>query len=495
MAGSRHTQLAKVFEGGAWPAAHAAGGAPRFLRGTAMMIYAPDAIRDALEVALEDKLDGKSIEEFYADGRGRTLPDAVGTSSGPRWSGDHWTREMPGAERELDRVLDALRHISADCPRDIWRRVVAAISDRFLGSDVGNAIARAWSLGGTVLGVTFPMPSGDYSVEDFEACWHDARWNSHFSIATAFHLAKQAGWNSSRKRWGLGRAHRPGKPPSAEAMQVRVTGLAMPRQNPNHERIAWYWHLINATRRPDLRDVAFVIAFSINIDSGICWRTLKSIANLLDWQRGPKGEGFRRVSRAVRDLALLGFIVRSPGNARGAHGRIGPSFALTPPDAMTWEAAVAAYQGAFGGPLSQSLDQPEMVATGTAHGGSKPNLAARTGTMSGGSQPNASGSDRHQKIPVQTTPSADRHRDMQVHLTVKGVAGGGVGKGCQAQARQKASTMVGNANQAPIVRHHDAVPDQLLPDDAFTDAVDAATGLTSETFWASTKKSKENAHG
>ena len=98
-------------------------------------------------------------------------------------------------------------------------------------------------------------------------------------------MAKAAGWNSSRARWRLGRVQRPGKPLSAAALQVREAGLAMPRQKPNLERIAWYWLLIKATRRVDLRDVAFVIAFSINIGSGFSWRTFESIANLLGWSR------------------------------------------------------------------------------------------------------------------------------------------------------------------------------------------------------------------
>jgi hypothetical protein len=444
-----------------------------------MTSYAPKALRDALEVALEAELDGKSLEEFYRGSQRSS--EAASTTSRSGWSGDHWTPDMPNAERELRRDLDALQHISAGCPRDQWRKIVAAIADRQLGSELGRDIARAWSLGGTILDVTFPKPNGDYTAEDFEACWRDACRNPHFGIGTVFHIAKEVGWTSSRKRWGLGRVQRPGKPHSAEALQVLEAALAMPRNNPNFERIAWYWKVLRSTRRGDLRDVAFVIAFSINIGSGFCWRTFESIASLLCWSRGKVGEGYRRVSAAVRDLALLDFIVRSPGNARGAHGRIGPSFALTLPDAMTWQACVAAYHADFGRSIAPSHEQPEMAATGTTQCGSKPKEEAETGTRSGGSQPNRNGSDQHQDSPVRAAPGMDQHQDMPVHLNMKIDAGGGEDKGPAAQARQAAATTPRDAEPASIGFAHD----RPLPDGApiDVDAAAAANGWTAETFW------------
>jgi hypothetical protein len=288
-----------------------------------MTTYTPEALRDALDVALEDRLGGKSLTEFYCSGR--SCSQSRGEVPKREWSGDHWTPEMPGAERELRRGFDALQHISPDCPRDQWRKIVAAIADWHLGSDLGREVARAWSLGGAVSGVTFPKPAGDFTVSGFEACWHDACRNHHFRIGTVFHFAKANGWNGSRKRWGLGRAQRPGKVLSAEALHVQEAGLAMPRQNPNLERQAWLCQVLRITNRPDLLKVAIVIAASINPGSGFAWRTFEAIAALLVWPRGRTGDGFRRVARAVGDLARLGFIVRSPGNERGAHGRIGPS--------------------------------------------------------------------------------------------------------------------------------------------------------------------------
>ena len=395
-----------------------------------MTIYAPEMLRKALEVALEAKLGGKSLVEFYGGGRGRSYSERAIT---PRqaWSGDHWTPDVLNADRELQRDLDALTHISADCPRDRWRKIVAAIADRHLGSDMGHEIARAWSLGGSFGDFGFRTPSGNYTLNEFEACWLDACRNAHFSIGTVFRLAKEAGWSSSRARWGLGRVQRAGKPRSAEALQVQAAGQLMPRTNPNLERIAWYWQICKATRRPDLRDVGFVIAFSINIGSGFAWRSFEAISKLLGWPRGRKGDGFQRVSRAVRDLALLDFIVRSPGNERGAHGRIGPSFALTLPDAMTWKACIAAYQTDFG---ARSRDTPELAATSTDQHGSKPKKEAQTHTKNGGSHPSSNGGDQHQDPPVQTTPISDQHEDMPVHLNVEPVGGGREAKTAEVSA-------------------------------------------------------------
>jgi hypothetical protein len=444
-----------------------------------MMIYAPAMLREALAVALEDKLGGKPIAEFYR-GHGRSHSK----TSGSGWSGDHWVPDMPDAECELRRDLDALQHISADCPRDQWRKIVAATADRHLGSDSGREIALAWSLGGTVFGVTFPKPTGEFTVADFEACWRDACRNPHFGIGTVFHFAKENGWNSSRRHWGLGRAQRPGKPLSAKALQVREAGLAMPRQNPNLERQVWFRQVLRATRRPDLLSVAFVIAVSINIGPGFAWRTFEDIADLLGWSRGPKGEGFRRVSRAVRDLALLGFIVRSPGNERGAHGRIGPSFALTFPDAMTWEACIASYQNEFGGP---SARRHSVAATSAAQGPCKPKGAVQTATKSGGSQATGNDVDPHQSMPVQTTPNMDRHQHMSVHLNMKVDAGREGESGSHAQAGQ-----VAGAGRVPV----DSPPDQPLPDAASIDAHvgDPAVRWTPENFWGPAKVVTDAAH-
>ena len=331
----------------------------------------PEALRDALEVALEDKLSGKTIAQFFSGGP--RSPSADGRNSRCGWSGDHWTSDMPQAECELWRDLDALTTIPPDCARDTWRKIVAAIADRHLGSDLGRNIALAWSLGGSVCGVNFRQPDDTHTLEAFEACWLTACQPGHFSIGTAIHFAKQAGWNSSRARWGLGRAQRPGKPLSRKAQRVLDSAQAMPRKNPNLERIAWFWMVLSKTRRPDLRDVAFVLAFSINATSGFAWRTFESIANVLHWQRGRKGRGFQRVSRAVRDLAQLELIVRSPGNERGAHGRNGPSFALRLPGDLTWEACIKAYTAEFGRVAPRADDdQPEQAATDLSQGGSKP---------------------------------------------------------------------------------------------------------------------------
>ena len=121
------------------------------------------------------------------------------------------------------------------------------------------------------------------------------------------------------------------------ARGVQAAGLKMPRQHMNLERLAWLYQVLLAIKRPNSREVAFVISGFINGASGIAFPEFKTIAKALHWEPGDHGVGYRRVSHAVRGLALDGFLIRSPGNARGAHGRIGPSFALTLPGVMTWQ--------------------------------------------------------------------------------------------------------------------------------------------------------------
>jgi hypothetical protein len=452
---------------------------PVRLQHEAMKIYGPKGLRDAFEVALEEKLRGRGITEFYSD-TGPLHPNAA-AEAGPARSGDHWTPDMPNAERELQRDLDALRHISADCRRNDWRKVVAAIADRHLGSDTGRRIARAWSLGGTIYGVTFFEPNGDYTADDFEACWRDASGNPHFGIGTVFHFAKEARWNSSRGRWGLGRVQRPGRPLSAEALRVQEAGLAMPRKNFNLERIAWYWQVLKTTRRPDLREVAFVIAFSINTGSGFAWRTFESIAGLLGWSRGRKGEGFRRVSTAVRDLALSGFIVRSPGNERGAHGKMGPSFALTLPNAMTWDACVSEYLAEFSNPIVGAQQKLKLATTDTVLNRSAPTEEVRTLITGERNEPKLNASDPHQGSPVENTHHVDHHQGSAVHLNVEPVAGGeGATPGSPATAAPATDPRppgadAGTSGRTSIPQHAEA--------QATADNIVAADGWTLKGFW------------
>jgi hypothetical protein len=60
-----------------------------------MKTYAPGALRAALEVALEDKLGGVPLAEFYSAGKRRPQSEAASQTSRPAWSGDHWMPEMP----------------------------------------------------------------------------------------------------------------------------------------------------------------------------------------------------------------------------------------------------------------------------------------------------------------------------------------------------------------------------------------------------------------
>jgi hypothetical protein len=122
--------------------------------------------------------------------------------------------------------------------------------------------------------------------------------------------------------------------------------------------------------------------------------------------------------------------VRSPGNERGAHGRIGPSFALKPPGSMAWEDAVAAYRADFGASDMQSKARPKLVETGIELTGSE---AEQTGIMHDGSRQNPDELDPPQILLVQSSVVADQHDPVPAHLSVDVVGGRGEGEGGEGQ--------------------------------------------------------------
>ena len=159
--------------------------------------------------------------------------------------------------------------------------------------------------------------------------------------------------------------------------------------------------------------MAFVISGFINGASGIAFPEFETISKALHWEPGDRGVGYRRASHAVRGLALDGFLARSPGNARGAHGRIGPSFALTLPGAMTWKEAINAYRAVFG----VKADTSDLASSDIRQCGSEPESMASTSTEQGRSMPNVAGSDQHQTMPVETASGCNHHQAMPVHLS------------------------------------------------------------------------------
>ena len=374
-----------------------------------MKSYAPEAIFDALEVALEDRLGGQPLSEAYPAEHRRSAKSKGGGGDGPHWSGDHFD----GNPKELTRVVDALTHIPAD-DRKIWREVTVALCDWFMGDARGRALVDAWATGNTFEGITFSGCPEKFDPAAQDLLWRQSVGSAEFSIATVFHHAKKLGrWSASRARWGLGRLQRDHQTLPVAARGVQAAGLKMPRQHMNLERLAWLYQVLLAIKRPDSREVAFVISGFINGASGIAFPEFKTISRALRWEPGESGVGYRRVSHAVRGLALDGFLARSPGNARGAHGRIGPSFALTLPGAMTWQEAIHAYRSVFGVKAATS----DLASTGIRQCGSEPESMASTSTEECRSKPNATGSEQHQTMPVETASSCDQHQATPVHLS------------------------------------------------------------------------------
>ena len=350
--------------------------------------------------------------------------------------------------QELARVVDALTHIPAD-DRRIWREVTVALCDWFMGDARGRALVDAWAGGGTFEGIAFSGCPEKFDPAAQDLLWRQAIGRAEFSVATVFHHAKKLGrWNASRARWGLGRSQRDHQTLPVAARGVQAAGLKMPRQHMNLERLAWLYQVLLAIKRPDSREVAFVISGFINGASGIAFPKFETIAKALHWEPGDRGVGYRRVSHAVRGLALDGFLARSPGNARGAHGRIGPSFALTLPGAMTWQEAINAYRAVFG----VKADTSDLASTDIRQCGSEPESMASTSTGRCQSMPNAAGRDQHQTMPVQTASSCDQHQPMPVHLSTNSQEEGAEAKPGSALPRRLRDSRQSFGNR-PGTRH------------------------------------------
>lgn len=90
-----------------------------------------------------------------------------------------------GASRaELDRIEEALSHLSPDCPRDEWVKIGQAIHAA-LGGD-GFDVWDHWSRGG-----------GSYKAGDAKDVWKSFKPGGGIGIGTLFHYAKEAGWTPS----------------------------------------------------------------------------------------------------------------------------------------------------------------------------------------------------------------------------------------------------------------------------------------------------------
>lgn len=206
-------------------------------RGTGRAV-SPGELVEAIEVALG--ID--SLAEAYANAVGGERIARATTEArqrrGPYWLGDHFD----GDPKELARLVDALR-VLPPIDRKVWREVVVGLCDFFMGDRLGEQIADAWSGGGRVGDVVFQGCPEKYDAAAQSQLWQDATGVAEFSVGTVFHHAKEAGWNSSRARWGLGRKQRSAADMTVAARGVQAAGLAMGPGDFTVKRLAWYWRV------------------------------------------------------------------------------------------------------------------------------------------------------------------------------------------------------------------------------------------------------------
>jgi hypothetical protein len=221
-----------------------------------------------------------------------------------------------------------------------------------------------------------------------------------------FKARELGGWNTSRSRWGLPRLQRPAKAMAAAARRVQEAGAAVPIENINLTRAAWSWQVLCRTKRADARDAAFIIAEMTNTGSGFAFMSYETLSEWLGWRPlGGRSQGeYKRASKACATLEDLGLIVRSPGNQRGAHGRIGPSYAMTPPPGMTWDEVLSAHKSNF----MTKRDEQKAAATDHVEGRSMPHEVVTTDHVEGRSALHANGSSRPSTGSDQTIELAPR---------------------------------------------------------------------------------------
>lgn len=94
---------------------------------------------------------------------------------------------QPAAHREMDqrpKIESALTVLPADCDRDTWFRVLAAIQDE-LGED-GRDIARTWS-----------MRWNKFEEARFNETWRSCTSGRGITVGTLFKLAQEYGWSDT----------------------------------------------------------------------------------------------------------------------------------------------------------------------------------------------------------------------------------------------------------------------------------------------------------
>ena len=273
----------------------------------------------------------------------------------PERSGDHDT----GDPREWNRLMDALRHVPASEGR-VWRTVHRACADWSKGSARMQGALDAWARGGAFEKWTFAGSERHRNdVKDQIVMWREAcRGRRGASIGYVFKTAGRYGWDKRRARWGLSPYSPKERPLSKVAWHVIEAGTAIPKDPINFARFAWLWQVATRISSMDDFPISLLIAETTNTNSGFGFTSYKRMSQILGWRPlgGNSAGEYRRASRACHRLRDRGLIVLSPGNAHGAHGARGPSYAMTPPPGMDWDDVINAFRSAFCTPLAGALD-------------------------------------------------------------------------------------------------------------------------------------------
>lgn len=346
------------------PAPQQATREPGFATGEAVD---PDHLHEAVQAQLDRHLvasapvsEGRDLAEsgLPAASRWDATADQNIDCAGVRpdaGSGDH----DPGDPREWDRLMDALRHVPASDGR-VWRTVYRACADWSHGSARMQGALDAWARGGTFEQWTFKGSACHRNdVHDQVAMWRSAcRDRRGARIGYVFRTAGRHGWDTARARWGLSPFSPREQPLSEDAQRVAEAGAALPKERINLVRFAWLWQVARHAVSLDDFPIALLIAETTNTTSGFGFTSYERMSQILGWKAlgGNSAGEYRRASRACHRMSERGLIALSKGNARGAHRRRGPSYAMTPPPGMDWQAVMDAFRQAF---CASSVDARE----------------------------------------------------------------------------------------------------------------------------------------
>lgn len=290
--------------------------------------------------------------------------DVSGEAPTRGWMGSGFPTDAPDEiqHAEMRRVLDALHHCKGSTHRQ-WSMVVHALADFFRGDPAGESIAVGWANGDEVQelqyngrifpGATYPGLEGyqtDAAKQETMAHYRQAgQGYATVSVATLFYFAKEGGYVRGRKSYGLPDMPRVDRGElDAEARKVQQAGLEMPREQMALTRSAWFWQVQMHATGIDLLRFAFFIMGFVNSSDGIAYPSYEFISKGLGWE-AESGKWFKRAANAALRLQKVGLLVRTKAKRRGAHGRQGPSFALTLPGGMTWDQAIEEYRSAYKG--------------------------------------------------------------------------------------------------------------------------------------------------